>query len=92
VSDDVPDIATREKSFRGISPRLAAHYLQNLGGEQTDDDTIVADDWQANLSSEQVSIGPTLSLTEVTVVFEGDSTVLDELVEQFSQKAMRAGG
>ncbi|WP_338729805.1 hypothetical protein [Haladaptatus sp. DJG-WS-42] len=82
-----------EKSFRGISERLAKHYLQNLGGEPGGDEaTIVASDWTAHVSSEKVSIGPSLELTEVTVVFSGDESILDELVERFSQKAMRAGG
>lgn len=86
------DTVTREKAFRGISQRLAIHYLENLGGEQMDDDTVTGDDWEASLSSEKVSIGPTVSLTEVTVVFEGAESTLEPLIEQFSQKAMRAGG
>lgn len=83
---------TREKSFRGISLRLARHYLEKLGGEAVSDERIEADDWTASLSAEKVSIGPTLKLTEVTVVFEGDPDALDGLIERFSQKAMRAGG
>jgi hypothetical protein len=83
---------TREKSFRGISLRLARHYLEKLGGEAVNDERIEADDWTASLSAEKVSIGPTLKLTEVTVVFEGDPDALDGLIERFSQKAMRAGG
>lgn len=86
------ETATRERSYRGISKRLAAEYLEKLGGDATDDDTVVADEWTASLAAEKVSIGPTLSLTEVTVTFEGDPETLDELVERFSQKAMRAGG
>ncbi|WP_266078514.1 hypothetical protein [Haladaptatus caseinilyticus] len=82
----------REKSFRGISKRLARHYLENLGGEVQDDGSVEGDDWHVSLSSEKVSIGPTVELTEVTVVFEGDEEKLDPLVEEFSQKAMRAGG
>lgn len=90
----------REKSFRGISVRLAVKYLENLGGEALEeaalddgvDATVVGDDWQATLTSESVEIGPTMELTEVTVVFEGDSDRLDELDERFSRKAMRAGG
>ncbi|WP_423744141.1 hypothetical protein V5735_14380 (plasmid) [Haladaptatus sp. SPP-AMP-3] len=82
----------REKSFRGISERLARKYLENLGGEVRDDGTIVAEEWEASLSSETVSIGPTVELTEVTVVFEGDEESLDSVVPKFSQKAMRAGG
>jgi hypothetical protein len=86
-----------EKSFRGISERLARRYLSNLGGaiegrDAEGDGDVVAGDWRASLSSEKVSIGPSVKLTEVTVVFEGDEETLDELVDAFSQKAMRAGG
>ena len=83
---------TVEKAYRGISQRLAIHYLENLGGEQVADDEVEGDGWRATLSNEKVSIGPTVDLTEVTVVFDGEEAALDELVERFSQKAMRAGG
>ncbi|WP_331234947.1 hypothetical protein [Natronorarus salvus] len=83
---------TRERSFRGISQRLARHYLENLGGETRDDDHVVGECWEARLSSKTASVGPSLTLTEVTVVFEGDSETLDDLIENFAQKAMRAGG
>lgn len=87
----------RKKSFRGISERLAREYLCKLGGEMEEGDTegdgdVVADDWRASLSSEKVGIGPTVELTEVTVVFEGDEDALEPLIEDFSRKAMRAGG
>jgi molybdopterin synthase sulfur carrier subunit len=89
----------REKSFRGISKRLAVHYLTNLGGElvagDPEDDAearVADDDWTATLSVGEASIGPSVTLTEVHVAFEGDDDVLDPLVEQFAQKAMRAGG
>ncbi|WP_318568289.1 hypothetical protein [Salinigranum marinum] len=81
-----------ERSFRGISQRLAVHYLTNLGGEVVAEDRVVGDDWQASLSESKATVGPTLSLNEVDVVFEGDDDVLEPLVEQFAQKAMRAGG
>jgi hypothetical protein len=87
-----------EKSYRGISERLARHYLTNLGGEIKDGGRpesggdVVGDDWRASISSETVSIGPSVKLTEVTVVFEGEEKTLDSLIEDFSQKAMRAGG
>ncbi|WP_439027517.1 hypothetical protein [Haloarchaeobius sp. DT45] len=83
---------SRERAWRGISKRLAIHYLTNLGGEQVDDDTVVAADWRASLTSDKVGIGPTLQITEVTVHFEGEDDVLDPLIERFAQKAMRAGG
>ncbi|MGQ4556653.1 hypothetical protein [Halobellus sp. GM3] len=83
---------TREKSYRGISVRLARHYLEKLGGDVVGDERVEGEGWTATLSSEKVSIGPTLSLTEVTVAFEGDPAALDSLIERFSRKAMRAGG
>ena len=81
-----------ERSFRGISERLAIRYLTNLGGTQVDDEVVEGDDWVATLSSESVHIGPSLTLTEITVVFEGNRETLDSLVEAFARKAMRAGG
>lgn len=86
------DRVTREKSFRGISVRLARHYLEKLGGTVVDDEHVEGEEWTVSLSAEKVAVGPTLELTEVTVVFEGDPDVLDSLVERFAQKAMRAGG
>jgi hypothetical protein len=82
----------RERSFRGISKRLAVHYLTGLGGEAASDDRVVGDDWEASLSTAQVEIGPSITLTEVTIVFEGDESTLPDLIERFAQKAMRAGG
>ncbi len=81
-----------ERSFRGISERLTVRYLENLGGERTDDDVVEGDDWRATFSSRTVGIGPSLTLTEVTVVFEGESATLEELIPAFARKAMRAGG
>lgn len=81
-----------EKSFRGISVRLARTYLTRLGGEQVDDHTVEGDDWTATLDSDTVEISPSLSLTEVTVTVEGDQEAVESLVDAFAQKAIRAGG
>ncbi|WP_338740297.1 hypothetical protein [Haloplanus salilacus] len=86
------DWVTRERSFRGISKRLAIKYLENLGAERVDDDRVEADDWAATLSSQTVGVGPSVSLTQVDLVFEGDPDGLDALIERFARKAMRAGG
>jgi len=85
----------REKQFRGISIRLARNYLENLGGTVVEDTTVEGDGWRAELSAEKVSIGPSLQLTEVTIEFEADDlseAAFEELIEDFSRKAMRAGG
>lgn len=98
-----------EKAYRGISVRLAVHYLEGLGGDRItgegyateadhDDDpylpaAVEADDWRATLDANEASVGGgSLTLHEVSVVFEGDEETVEPLVEQFSQKAVRAGG
>lgn len=82
----------RTRTYRGISLRAAIHYLEGLGGEQVDDATVAGDGWTADLSTDTVGIGPTLTLTEIAVEFEGQADTLDPLIDAFSQKAMRAGG
>lgn len=88
---------TVEKSFRGISQRLAVRYLKNVGGDHVagdadgeGEDVVEGDGWTASVTSKTVNVAGSISLTEVTVVFEGED--LDPLVARFSQKAMRAGG
>ena len=83
----------RERSYRGISARAAVGYLERVGGEQVGERAVAGEGWQASLSEDTVDIGPTLQITEVTVRFEGDDEGrLETIIEQFSQKAIRAGG
>lgn len=82
----------RERSYRGISARAAVHYLTRVGGEPVDERTVDGGDWSATVSTDTVRIGPSLSLTEVTVRFEGGEAALDRVIEAFSRKAIRAGG
>jgi molybdopterin synthase sulfur carrier subunit len=84
--------ARQVESYRGISKRLAGEYLENLGGERVDEDTVAGDGWRTALSAETVDVAGSIQLTEVTVVFEGEAAVLEGLVEDFTRKAMRAGG
>lgn len=82
------------RQFRGISKRLAIHYLEGLGGTRVDDagDRVEGDGWSAALSAEKVDVAGSISLTEVTVEFDGDADRLEPVVERFEQKAVRAGG
>jgi hypothetical protein len=80
------------RSYRGISKRAAIGYLERIDGTQVTPDTVEGNGWRASLAADTVGIGPTLELTEVTITFEGDGETLDDLIETFSQKAMRAGG
>jgi len=81
-----------ERSFRGISMRLARHYLERLGGTVRDDQLVAGEDWEVSLSARRVPIGQSIEVTEVTVVFDGPAETVEPLVERFAQKAMRAGG
>jgi hypothetical protein len=81
-----------ERSFRGISVRLALKYLESVGAETVGEDYAEGERWRADLSAETVEIGPSLEITEVTVVFEGEEAVLEALVPSFAKKAIRAGG
>ena len=85
-------------AYRGISRRLAAHYLRNLGGELvgTDDPAeatrVDGDGWRVSLSAEKVTAAASITLTEVTAEFAGDPDALADLLPKYRQKAMRAGG
>lgn len=69
-----------ERTFRGITVRLAVHYLENLGGELVASEgdlaepgsaaTVAGDGWRVDLASERVRVGPSLALTEVSATFE----------------------
>jgi len=90
---------TRETvAYRGISRRLAAHYLRNLGGELvgTDDPAeatrVDGDGWRVTLSAETVTAAASITLTEVTAEFAGDPEALEDILPKYRQKAMRAGG
>ena len=82
------------RQFRGISKRLAVQYLENLGGERVDPDgdRVEGDGWAAELSAETVTAAGSIKLTEVTVAFEGEAAALEDLLEAFERKAIRAGG
>ena len=85
-------------AYRGISRRLAAHYLRNLGGELVGTDepaeatSVEGDGWRAALSAEKVTAAAAIEITEVTAEFAGDPDALAELLPRYRQKAMRAGG
>ncbi|WP_049982214.1 hypothetical protein [Halorubrum sp. BV1] len=85
-------------AYRGISRRLAAHYLVNLGGELvgTDDPAeatrVDGDGWRATLRADRVTAAGSIALTEVTAEFAGDPDALAELLPAYRKKAMRAGG
>ncbi len=83
---------TVTREFRGISRRMAIGYLTRLGGEQVDEQTVKGEQWSASITESTVEIGPSLTVTELSITFRGSATALDQLVPDFHQKALRAGG
>nr|WP_303655775.1 ubiquitin-like small modifier protein 1 [Salinirubellus salinus] len=83
-----------EKSYRGISERLALEYLVGMGGERVAAHVVAGEGWRVETSAEKVPVyeGSTMNLTEVTVRFTGEPDVLTDLLPRFAQKAIRAGG
>lgn len=84
------------REFRGISKRLAANYLENLGGERVDEagNRIEGDGWSAELTEGKVTPvpGTNITLNEVRIEFSGERELLRPLIDKFARKAMRAGG
>ncbi len=93
-----PGWIREERAYRGISRRLAAHYLRNLGGTLVDADEPVSatrvdgEGWRVRLRAETVHVAGSITLTEVTVTFVGEPAAIEELIPRFKRKAMRAGG
>jgi len=85
--------ATETRSYRAITARAAIGYLENLGGEQTGDRTVEGPGWRVALTQQKATVGSTMKLNEVIAEFAAtDEETLETVVEQFSQKAIRAGG
>jgi hypothetical protein len=80
------------RQFRGITLDQAVRYLEHLGGERRSATDVTGDGWQAHLSARRVPVGPSYRLTEVTITWTGDRTVLEPLIFRFRLKAFRAPG
>ncbi|MFB6069355.1 MAG: hypothetical protein ABEJ90_05470 [Halobacterium sp.] len=80
------------RAFRGTTLDQAAGYLETLGGERTGAGVVEGDGWRATLSAEEVPVGPSYRLTEVTVTWTGDADAVDAVVAAFRLKAFRAPG
>lgn len=68
----------------------------DAGGEESDGEDapvrVEGDGWTATVTAETVDAAGSISLTEVTVDFDGEEETLAPVVEAFARKAMRAGG
>ncbi|AOW81121.1 hypothetical protein HTSR_1959 [Halodesulfurarchaeum formicicum] len=81
-----------ERTFRGITPDLVRIYLESVGAETVEDERATGPGWEAEFAAEKIAIGPSIELTEITITFEGEEAVLEDVVETFARKAVRSGG
>lgn len=79
-------------SFRGLSLDQAIGYFEDLECRRVSENRVVAEEWTATLSAEQIPVGPTLRLTEITVTFEGEVNAVERISERYYEKAFRAPG
>ena len=89
VEDGVLHVTRR---FRGLTFEQAMRYLENLGGERRSDTEIEGEGWRAQLSARKVPVGPSYRLTEVTVTWTGQESVVEPIILHFRLKAFRAPG
>lgn len=85
---DDEDVAVAE----GDGERAEGADRSDGDDERADAVRVEGDGWTAEVSAETVDAAGSISLTEVTVRFEGDSEALEPVVEAFARKAIRAGG
>jgi hypothetical protein len=75
-----------------VTLERAAGYLETLGGERTAYCVVEGNGWRASLSAENVPVGPSYRLTEVTITWTGDPDAVDAVVAAVRLKAFRAPG
>lgn len=88
-SDDASDDRDGAADDRGEAEEAAGDAVEDADPDPV---RIEGDDWSAALTAETVQPVGSITLTEVTIDFEGDPAAVEPLVEAFARKAMRAGG
>ena len=79
------------REMRGIPFFLLMEYLEELGGTATDEGRVEGPGWRAVLERmEPFRIG-SLSVGQTKVTLEIEDHLVDDLMERFSLKTLRAG-
>jgi hypothetical protein len=77
--------------MRGIPFFLLREYLEELGGTATSEHRVESLGWQADLvKMEPFRIG-SLSVGQTRVILEIEDSLVDEFMERFALKTLRAG-
>lgn len=86
------DTLTETRRFRGVTMNVATKYLENLGGERLDGETVEGDGWRAELTTRKAPVGPSYRLTEIEITWTGDPEILEPIIYGFRLKTFRAPG
>lgn len=78
--------------MRGIGPAIIRQYLVDLGGEDMGDGTVVGDGWSAMVEAGEPIHIRAIRLGQTIVTFSGAEDVVEEVVAELKDKAIRAGG
>ena len=81
-----------EREIRGIPFFLLVEYLEEMGGIVVEEGHVQGPGWQAKLQRiEPFRIG-SLEVGQSRLVFEIEDHLVDEFLEVFGKKTLRAGG
>ena len=79
-------------SFHAIPLWLMKEYLTELGATETEENVLVADDWQARVSKGEPYRVGSLAVGVTDVEFSGEATVIEDVLEKLHLKTLRGGG
>ena len=91
TESDQPARRTIVREMRGIPFFLLREYLEELGGTAINEERVEGPGWQADLvRMEPFRLG-SLSVGQTKVILEIEDHLVDDFMERFSLKTLRAG-
>ena len=78
--------------MRGIPYFLLKEYLQEMGGELIDEDTVRGPGWTMTLERMEPFRLFSLEVGQVRLTLEIEEAVEEDFLERFRKKTLRAGG
>ena len=79
------------REIRGIPYFLLKEYLEEMGGTAISDDQVQADGWNVKLTKMEPFRLGSLSVGQTRLDIEIEEHLVDDFMEMFSKKTLRAG-
>ena len=80
------------REMRGIPFFLLKEYLIEMGGEEVDENQVQGLGWTVNMSKMEPFRLGSLSIGQTLLEIEIEEDKLDDFMEVFGKKTLRAGG